>query len=150
VVKADLNEELQREELETVFAPRLVVFHCQWCLPDPDYIMSLVDADMRESALTLRVNCTARVEGEFVIKALAEGFDGVLVLGCEISECHYRTGNHRALKRLLVLREMFEFGGIHPERLGALWVSPFDEGTLKALVQDYTEKLRAVGPFKRG
>ncbi len=150
MVKAELNVKRQWQELETIYTPRLAVFHCQWCLPDPDYILSLVEPDMRESALTLRVNCTARVEGEFVIKALAEGFDGVLVLGCELDECHYKTGNHRALKRLMVLRDMFEFGGIHPERLGALWVSPYDEGNLRALIKDYIEKLRAVGPFKRG
>ncbi len=149
-MKAELNEIATTEELETVYAPRLLVFHCQWCLPDPDFVKSLVDEDMRASSLTLRVNCTARVEGEFVIKALAEGFDGILVLGCEIPECHYKTGNHRALKRLMVLKDMFEFGGIHPERLGALWVSPFDEGTLRVLVKDYIDKLRPVGPFKRG
>ncbi len=149
-MRTEPAEQVQQEELDTIYTPRLVVFHCQWCLPDPDFVLSLVDEDMKESALTMRVNCTARVEGEFVIKALAEGFDGVLVLGCEIGECHYQTGNHRALKRLTVLRDMFEFGGIHPERLGALWVSPYDEGTLQALVKDYTKKLRAVGPFKRG
>ncbi len=149
MVKAELNECTGLKDQEALYTPRLAVFHCQWCLPDPDEILSLIDEDVRASALTLRVNCTARVEGEFVIKALAEGFDGVLVLGCELSECHYKTGNHRALKRLMVLRDMFEFGGIHPERLGALWANPFDEGTLAALVRDYLEKLRAVGPFRR-
>jgi heterodisulfide reductase subunit A len=130
------------------FTPRLAVFFCQWCLPDDDHVKSLLPAEVAEKALTVQVNCTARIQGEFVIKALAEGFDGVLVLGCELDECHYKTGNHRALKRLALLRDIFKFGGIYEERLGTLWVSPHDEDTMRDQISDYVNKLKAIGSFR--
>lgn len=96
----------------------------------------------------LSINCSARMEAEFAIKALAEGFDGIMVLGCEIGECHYRTGNHRALKRLTVLRNMLSLAGIYPERLGIFFVSPFDQDTIKSLINSYIQDLVKLGAFK--
>ncbi|MHB8781233.1 MAG: hydrogenase iron-sulfur subunit [Candidatus Geothermincolia bacterium] len=130
------------------YAPRVAVFFCQWCIPDEREVTALLPADVAQSAVAIQVNCTARIEGEFVIKALAEGFDGVLVVGCELGECHYRTGNHRAVKRLGLLRNIFSMGGIYEQRLGAFWLSPHDPDSMRIQINDYVDGLREVGPFR--
>ncbi|MHB8896728.1 MAG: hydrogenase iron-sulfur subunit, partial [Candidatus Geothermincolia bacterium] len=129
------------------FSPTLAVFHCRWCLPDSDYVRPLLPAEAQAGSVLLQLSCSARMEAEFAIKAFAEGYDGVLVLGCEQGECLYRKGNILALKRLLVLRNILGLSGIHPERLGFYWVSPFDEGAIRSCMRKFYDGVVRVGPF---
>jgi len=43
----------------------------------------------------IRRPCTARLDIDFLLKALQEGADGVLVVGCYSGNCTYRIGNLR-------------------------------------------------------
>ena len=46
----------------------------------------------------IRVMCSGRVDLEFVLRAFANGQDGVLIGGCRLNECNYVThGNYDAL-----------------------------------------------------
>ncbi len=136
------------EQKGPTFVPALAIFHCRWCLPDPEIVRGFLSDEVTAKSVVIPLNCTARMEAEFAIKALAEGFDGVLVLGCELGECHYRTGNHRALKRLHLLRDILGLVGIYPDRLNFYWVSPFDQENIRTLVSEYLNKLYKLGSFK--
>jgi coenzyme F420-reducing hydrogenase delta subunit len=137
----------QMDETRTGFTPTLAVFHCRWCLPDSDYVRSLLPGEAHAGFVLMQLNCTARMEAEFAIKAYAEGYDGVLVLGCGLGDCHYREGNLQALKRLTLLKDILALSGIYPERLGFFWVSPFDEEAIKRSISSYIDGVIAVGPF---
>jgi len=126
----------------------LAVFHCRWCLPDSARVRALLPDQAKKSALVARINCSARMESELVLKALGEGYDGVLIIGCEIGECHYRTGNHLALKRFVLLQDIFTLAGIYPERLGTLWLSPFDPEGIRKSIDHFYRNLCDIGPFK--
>ncbi len=143
-----LTAEAGEKKTELEFVPAIAVFHCRWCLPDSDSVRSLLNEEVAAKSVVIPLNCTARMEAEFAIKALSEGFDGILILGCEIGECHYRTGNHRALKRLLLLRDILALVGIYPERLGFFWVSPFDQENIRLTINEYLDKLQELGSFK--
>ena len=41
----------------------------------------------------IRVMCTGMVDPQYVIKAMLEGADGVLISGCHPGDCHYINGN---------------------------------------------------------
>jgi coenzyme F420-reducing hydrogenase delta subunit len=128
--------------------PALAVFHCRWCEPETEHIRRMLPSGVAGRSVLARLNCSARMEAEFAIKAFGEGFDGVLVIGCEMGECHFRTGNEQAARRLGLLRKIFELAGIYPERLGVIWASPFDEDTTRRAIESYTDEVRRLGPFK--
>lgn len=130
------------------FSPAIAVFHCRWCKPDSEQVRAVLPEDVAENAVIGRLNCSARMEAEFAIKAFGEGYDGVLVIGCEFGECHYRVGNVQASRRLDLLRRILALAGIYPERLGVLWVDPFDEDTARSLIERYVSSLKKTGPFK--
>lgn len=145
----ELEPGLTRNGMENKSAaPAVALFHCRWCLPDSDAARSLLPTSVGDDALVLRLNCSGRMEAEFAIKALAEGYDAVIVIGCEIGECHYRTGNHQAMKRLTLLRDLFALAGIYPERLGVFWVSPYDLEGIRDSLAGYVEGVTDLGPFK--
>ena len=65
----------------------------------------------------IRVMCGGRVDPTFVLKALREGADGVLIAGCHPGECHYVEGNIKALRRYILLKRMLKQWGIEAERV---------------------------------
>lgn len=124
------------------------MFHCRWCLPESAAVENLLPEEPESTVSTIKINCAARMEGELAIKAFGQGFDGVLVIGCEDGECHYEFGNRQAFNRLGMLRRILEFAGIYPERIGTIWISPYDPVSTKAQISEYIEKLKGVGPFR--
>ena len=138
----------ERAEEAGPFTPSLAVFHCRWCQPDSEHVRGMLPQSVSERSIVARLNCSARMEAEFGIKAFGEGYDGVVVIGCEMGECHYRVGNVQAERRLRLLKEILSLAGIYPERLGVFWASPFDEDSTRHAIADYVETIKSIGPFK--
>lgn len=85
----------------------------------------------------------------YIIKALQEGFDGVLITGCHPGDCHYVNGNLIARRKLAVTKGLLEYLGIEPERVRVSWVSGSEGSRFAALVAEVVEDVRRLGPAKR-
>ena len=129
------------------FQPRIVGFLCRWC--------SYLGADLAGTSRTqyppnvvpIRVMCSGRVDPSFVLQALADGADGVLIAGCHPGDCHYQVGNYRALARYNLLQRMLEQFGIEKERVRLEWVSAAEGEKFASVVSDMTEQVRRLGPL---
>jgi F420-non-reducing hydrogenase iron-sulfur subunit len=95
----------------------------------------------------IRVMCSGRVEPTFILKALQTGADGVLVLGCHPSDCHYTNGNYKAMRRMALLDKLLEQFGIEKERVRLDWVSASEGGKFVSIVNDMTAKIKELGPL---
>jgi len=91
--------------------------------------------------------CSARVAPEWVIKAISNGIDGVMVLGCHIGDCHYIDGNHRTAKRFALLGAMLDYVGIESDRLLVDWISASEGSKFQRLVTEFVERVRKLGPI---
>ena len=96
--------------------PRIVAFLCNWCAYAAADQAGRNRVEYPQSLLTVRVPCTGRVEPAFVLQALREGADGVLIAGCHPGDCHYVDGNLRAHARHALLVRALEQAGIEPAR----------------------------------
>jgi F420-non-reducing hydrogenase iron-sulfur subunit len=131
------------------FEPKIVGFCCNWC--------SYRGADLAGTARTkcspnvriVRVTCSGRVEPAFILKSLELGADGVLVLGCHPGDCHYAEGNYKASRRMQLLKKMLNQMGIEEERVRLDWVSASESDRFVSIVNDVTEKVKTLGPFKK-
>jgi F420-non-reducing hydrogenase iron-sulfur subunit len=90
--------------------------------------------------------CTARIDPTFVLKAMAEGADGVLICGCHPGDCHYVEGNYKAMRRYALLKKTLRDFGIDESRVRLEWVSASEGGRFAEVVKDMTEKIRDLGP----
>jgi F420-non-reducing hydrogenase iron-sulfur subunit len=93
--------------------------------------------------------CSGRVEPTFILKAFQLGADGVLVLGCHPGDCHYVEGNYKTLRRMKMLEKMLPQLGIENGRVRLDWVSASEGDRFVSIIDDMTEKVRALGPFKQ-
>jgi F420-non-reducing hydrogenase iron-sulfur subunit len=82
-----------------------------------------------------------------VIKAFQSGADGVVILGCHPGDCHYIEGNYKTMRRMPLLKKMLAQFGVEDERVRLDWVSASEGEKYASIINDMTEKVRALGPF---
>ena len=130
------------------FEPVIFGFLCNWCSYRAADLAGTSRTKYAPNMRAIRVMCSGRVDPTFVLKALREGADGVLIAGCHPGECHYVEGNIKALRRYILLKRMLKQWGIEAERVQLLWASPSQGKILAQAVDRMTEEVRALGPLQ--
>ena len=99
----------------------------------------------------IRVMCAGRVDLAFVLRAFANGMDGVFIGGCRLNECNYIThGNFHALNMALLCRRIMEHIGLNPERLRIEFMSAAEGILFTEVVNDFGKQVKALGPLGEG
>jgi F420-non-reducing hydrogenase iron-sulfur subunit len=132
----------------TDFEPKIVAFLCNWCSYRGADLAGTSRIKCAANVRAIRVMCSGRVEPAFVLRAFELGADGVLVLGCHPGDCHYAEGNYKALRRMDLLKRTLVQLGIEEDRFRLDWVSASEGDRFSHIVNEITEKVRALGPFK--
>jgi F420-non-reducing hydrogenase iron-sulfur subunit len=130
------------------YEPVIVGFLCNWCSYRAADLAGTARLHYAPNMRPIRVMCSARVDPQFVLKALREGADGVLIAGCHPGECHYVEGNIKALRRMKLLKRMLLQLGLEDERVQLVWASASEGTVLAAAVNRMTEQLRVLGPLR--
>jgi F420-non-reducing hydrogenase iron-sulfur subunit len=134
------------KEVKTEFKPKILAFCCNWCAYAGADLAGVSRLQMPTDVRVIRVMCSGRVPPELIIRALANGLDGVMVLGCHPGECHYSEGNYLTRRRAHVLKRLLDYIGIEPERFQLRWVSAAEGAKFSAVVKETTDKIKALGP----
>ena len=130
------------------FEPVIVGFLCNWCSYRAADLAGTSRIKYAPNMRPIRVMCSGRVDPQFVLKALHEGADGVMIAGCHPGECHYVEGNIKALRRFLLLKRLLKQWGIEDERVQLVWASASEGIILAEAVNKMTEQLRELGPLR--
>ena len=130
------------------FEPKIVAFLCNWCSYRGADLAGTSRIKCAANVRAIRVMCSGRVEPAFVLRAFELGADGVLVLGCHPGDCHYAEGNYKALRRMELLKRTLIQLGVEEDRFRLDWVSASEGDKFSHIVNEMTEKVRALGPFK--
>ena len=134
----------QRNSAE--WEPKIIAFLCNWC--------SYAGADLAGTSRLqyppyiriIRVPCSGRINPIYIINALIDGADGVMVSGCHPGDCHYLAGNLFARRRFTVLKKMLTTVGIDPERVQFTWVSASEGNRFADVVRDVSDRIVKLGP----
>ena len=129
--------------------PKIVAFCCNWCTYTGADLAGISRIQYPPNVRVIRVPCSGRVNPFYVVKALQEGADGVLVSGCHPGECHYITGNLSARRKFAMLKNFLSYIGIDPERTMFSWVSASEGEKFAQVVTGVTEKIKALGPANK-
>ena len=92
--------------------------------------------------------CSGRVDLQFILRAFANGADGVFIGGCRLNECNYIThGNYDALSNVLLCKKIMGHIGLNPERLQIEFMSSGDGILLVEVVNSFCKKVAEIGPL---
>jgi F420-non-reducing hydrogenase iron-sulfur subunit len=129
------------------FEPNIVAFLCNWCSYAGADLAGTSRMHYLPNVKILRVMCSGRVNPLFLVNALQQGADGVLVSGCHPGDCHYLEGNYYARRRFVLMRSLLEHVGVDPGRINMSWVSASEGAKFKDVVEDVVEKAKEAGPM---
>jgi F420-non-reducing hydrogenase iron-sulfur subunit len=136
------------QETPKDFEPRIVAFFCNWCTYTASDLTGISRLLYAPNVRVIRVMCSGRVDPQFILAALREGADGVLIGGCHPGDCHYQEGNYKALRRFKLLKRYLTRMGIEDDRVRLEWIAASEGDKVQKVVNDMTEKVRKLGPLK--
>jgi F420-non-reducing hydrogenase iron-sulfur subunit len=92
----------------------------------------------------VRVECLSRVHLGLILKAFEFGADGVMLLGCEPSMCHFSKDNKCVLDEYEKARGILEMLGIHKDRLVLTRLPAFDGRQFVAGIMNLIERIEQM------
>lgn len=129
--------------------PKILAFLCNWCSYAGADLAGISRLQYPPNIRVIRVPCSGRVDPYFILKALQNGVDGVLVSGCHPGDCHYISGNYIARRRFAALNSLLDFVGIEKNRVQFTWISAAEAERFSQVMKEVTEEIKALGPAKR-
>jgi F420-non-reducing hydrogenase iron-sulfur subunit len=129
------------------FEPRIVGFLCRWCSYNGADLAGTSRFKYPPNIIPIKTNCSGRIEPTHVLKALAEGADGVLISGCHIGDCHYINGNWRTVARYPMLKQLLEQLGLEAGRVRLEWVSAAEGDKWARVCTEFIQEIKDLGPL---
>ena len=139
----------KQKKINKDFNPEILVFCCNWCSYAGADLAGVSRFQYPPNMRIIRVMCSGRVDPAFVIKALKDGADGVLITGCHIGDCHYISGNEYTKERFerfhkIIIKQL----GIDERRVRLEWVSASEGRKFADLIKEFTNQIKELGPLK--
>jgi F420-non-reducing hydrogenase iron-sulfur subunit len=128
------------------FEPRIIGFFCNWCTYAGADLAGTSRIQYPPNIRVIRLMCSGALDPVYVIKALLEGADGVLIGGCHPGDCHYQSGNYKARRRVAILQGILKQMGFEPERVWLRWISASEGRYFADTVTEMVAKLKELGP----
>ena len=128
------------------FEPRILAFCCNWCSYAGADLAGTSRIQMPANVRIIRVNCTGRIDISFILNALYQGADGILISGCHPGDCHYTSGNLRFRSRFALLRNLLDEAGFEPERVHLQWASAAEGDIFAEGVTKMVQRIKKLGP----
>ena len=143
------TKNVQKAVSDNDWEPTIVAFLCNWCSYAGADLAGVSRIQYPHNIRIIRVPCSGRINPAFLLRALQNGADGVLVSGCHPGDCHYISGNLLARRKFALLKEFLQYVGIEPERVQFTWVSASEGGRFAAIVEKVVGEVRKLGPNKK-
>ena len=129
------------------FEPKIIIFCCNWGAYAGIDLAGTSRMKIKPYFRVIRTMCSGRIEPTFIFQAFAQGADGVMIAGCHPGDCHYNIGNYKAMRRVMLLRNMLPQLGIEPERLKLEWISASEASKFQSTANEFIDEVTALGPL---
>lgn len=128
------------------FEPKIIGFLCNWCTYTGADLAGTARIQYPSNIRIIRMMCSGGVDMVYVMKALLEGADGVLIGGCHPGDCHYQSGNFKARRRVAILKKILQQLGYNEDRVWLRWISASEGKKFANTVTEMVEYLKKLGP----
>lgn len=121
---------------------KIVVFHCR-------NLKLFTQNEQRDflrmwpGVKLVAIPCSGKLEAHYLLKTLASGVDGVVVLACKPSACHYLEGAQRSHKRFDYARLWLGKIGLDPRIIEFRHFTPMDRAGLEDLLSEFLLRLES-------
>ena len=124
--------------------PAIIAFCCHYCAFTAADLAGTMRQQYTPSIRIVRLPCTGKADVNLILRAFAEGADGVMVAGCEIGSCHFIEGNVRARKRVAYAKKLLAEAGVNPDRCEMYFIAASQGPLFAQTSQEFTERIRRL------
>jgi coenzyme F420-reducing hydrogenase delta subunit len=127
------------------YEPKIIAFLCNWCsyvAADAAGVSRLIQ---KPNVRIIRVFCSGMVDPSYVMKAFQQGADAVLLAGCHPGDCHYISGNIKAMRRAGLLKKLLIELGVEAPRFRLEWIAASEPHRYVGVVNEMIEEVRSLG-----
>ena len=128
------------------FEPKIIAFLCNWCTYAGADLAGTSRMQYPPNIRIIRLMCSGAVDPLYILKALMDGADGVLIGGCHPGDCHYMSGNYKARRRFVLLKSILKTLGMEDERVWVRWVSASEGQKFADTMTEMTKAIKEMGP----
>jgi F420-non-reducing hydrogenase iron-sulfur subunit len=125
--------------------PQIVVFCCTNAVVMPEDEVEKVNAAQQAAVKFTRLPCSGRSDVLYMLRAVEEGADMALVVGCPDGVCQFLEGNHRAKMRVRYANRLLAEAGLGNERVRMVSLAPDNPGSFADALRDVIAKARELG-----
>ena len=128
------------------YEPTIIAFVCNWCTYTAADLAGTSRLIYPPNVRIIRMMCTGMVDPKYVIKALLEGADAVLISGCHPGDCHYMNGNFKARRRVKLLKEILPRFGFDESRVKLTWIGASEGVDFAKTIKEMVAEVKSLGP----
>ena len=118
----------------------IVVYSCNWNGADFERVNN--SKNTNTNFIFIQTMCTGRIESTFILRAIEEGADGVLVVGCSADECHYEFGAKRFAETFAKVQQLTHMLGYDKNRIDYETISDKNTDKFVEVVNNYARKFK--------
>lgn len=128
------------------YEPKILAFVCNWCTYTGADLAGTSRIQYPPNVRIIRLMCSGAVDPVYVLKAITEGVDGVLIGGCHPGDCHYTDGNYKARRRIAILKSILKSIGFDESRVMLRWISASEGKRFAETISEFVDILKEKGP----
>ena len=140
---AMIDQVTQSATAKTDDAPTIVAFCCQNSGLEAARMAESFGMPLPKGLKTVAVPCAGKVDIDYVMHALAEGADGVVVMACHNGNCKSEKGSLYASWRAANAQNMLEAIGVEKERICFATTAANMGADFSSIVMEMEERLKA-------
>jgi len=106
-----------KKEDQSALTPRIIVIYCHNAVLSPEELREGGYLEEGFEVYFAALPCSSKIEPSYLLKIIADGADGVVVVACPEGHCRFIVGNNRAEKRINYTRKLLDSAGMGAERL---------------------------------
>ncbi len=125
-----------------------IAFCCSYCSYEAADRVGGLRKSYPQEIKIVKVPCSGRIDLEHILRALEHGAEGVLILGCHFGDCHFKSGNKKAYRRYLLLKNILKSAGINEERVKFDWISATEDEKFIKVAKDFVDTLNSLNGRK--
>jgi len=124
---------------------KIVAFLCNWCTFTAADLAGTSRLKYAPNIRIVKVMCSSRIEPVFILKALLDGADGVLIGGCAPGDCHYSKGNFYARRKVALAKTLAQSAGLDSDRIRLSWIPASEGPRFAQVVNEFTVHIKELG-----
>jgi F420-non-reducing hydrogenase iron-sulfur subunit len=127
--------------------PRIVIYCCTNSTLEPEEQVEAISAERDVVLKMVRLPCSGRTDVLHILKAIEDGADMAMIVGCADGHCRFLEGNVRAEKRVNYVNRLLAEAGLGSDRVRMFRMDASNGSQFAAALREMAGKAGELGPW---